>query len=233
MKKIGSSFRNPKALQAAPELIEIQAYMPMDPADLERLKADIKENGVRDSLKIYRDRRTGQDLIMGGYNRQQIALELGIDTLPVDEYEGTPQERRELVINDNLNRRHLTAKQKRNLIRYFLKKDPGQSDRIIGKKTGTHHSTVSKERAGAVRRGEISHVDKRTDTRGRQQPAAKAQKTKLRRGNTVSPTHQSKPEPRLAGPRKVLLEGLIQEYIQAQDDPKKAKTELKRFIDSL
>src|SRR5271157_2583801 len=213
MKKIGSSFRNPKALQAAPELIEIQAYMPMDPADLERLKADIKENGVRDPLKIYRDRRTGQDLILGGYNRQQLALELGIDTLPVDEYEGTPQERRELVVDDNLNRRHLTAEQKRALIRYCLKKDPGQSDRIIGKKTGTHHSTVSKERAGAVRRGEISHVDKRTDTRGRKQPAKK------------------QTAPRQAGPKKADVKRIVRDYIHSAPDPHLAAADIIEFVE--
>lgn len=142
IKKIGESIKRPQALQASPELIEIQALMPIDPLDKERLKKDIKENGIRDPLKVYQ--KNGQWYILGGYNRQQIALELGIDTLPVQEYEGTPDERRDLVINDNLNRRHLTSEQKTKLIRYFLKQDPGQSDRIIGKKTGTHHSTVSR-----------------------------------------------------------------------------------------
>lgn len=169
MKKIGTSFRKPSALQAAPELIDIQAFMPIDAADYERLKADIKTSGeIRDALKIYTDRRTGQDLILGGYNRWKIAGELGLDRVPVDEYEGTPAERRDLVVKDNLNRRHLTAEQKRDLIRYFLKQDPARSNKSIAHKTGTTKETVKTQRAKMETGGEIRPLGKVTGRDGKQ-----------------------------------------------------------------
>jgi hypothetical protein len=183
MKKIGTGVKSPRALQAAPELIEIQALMPIDPADKERLRADIQESGeIRDALKVYRDRRSGDLLILGGYNRWQIALELELSSVPVDEYEGTPAQRRDLVIKDNLNRRHLTAEQKRDLIRYFLKQDPAQSNKAIAHKTGTTKETVKAQRAKLETGGEIRPLGKVTGRDGKQYtkpaktPARKAEK---------------------------------------------------------
>jgi len=193
MKKIGSGVKSPRALQAAPELIEIQALMPIDPADRERLRADIRESGeVRDALKVYRDRRSGDLLILGGYNRWQIALELELSSVPVDEYEGTPAARRELVVKDNLNRRHLTGEQKRDLIRYFLKQDPAQSNKAIAHKTGTTKETVKAQRAKLETGGEIRPLGKVTGRDGKQytktpakKPQASVVSKKKRTTNTV------------------------------------------------
>jgi hypothetical protein len=160
MKKTGSIIKNPDALQPSPELISIQAYMPINPDDLERLRKDIQESGeVRDPIKAYEDRE-GELFILGGYNRWQIAKEFKI-TVPVDTYSGTAAEYRELIVKDNLNRRHFTAEQKRELIKYLLKEDPGQSSRAIAKQTGTHHSTVEEIRKNSG--GEISHLRKGQD----------------------------------------------------------------------
>jgi len=168
MKKTGNTLKNPSALYPSPELMEIQSFMPIDSADLLRLKNDIKESGeIRDPIKAYYDRKTGTCLILGGYNRCMIAGELGINLIPVDIYEGTSSELRELVLKDNLNRRHLTAEQKRDLIKYFLKLDPKKSDRHIAQKTGSHHSTVSKSRKELQTGGEISHVENVTGSDGK------------------------------------------------------------------
>ena len=131
-------------LEPSPELVEVQALMPIDPADRERLKEDIAKDGIRDAIKVYKN--GSKYYILGGYNRWRIAQELGISTVPVEIYHIGPEERRDLVIKDNLNRRHLTREQKQRLIAYFLKQNPEQSNRAIAEKTGSDDKTVGKVR---------------------------------------------------------------------------------------
>src|SRR5262249_3759019 len=73
----------------------------------------------------------------------------------------------ELVIALNIRRRHLTGEQKRDLIAMLLKQRPRKSDRQVATTVGVHHSTVGSVRASLEGRGEISHVETRTDTEGR------------------------------------------------------------------
>lgn len=155
-------------LQPSPELLEIQPLMEIDRGDFERLREDIKRSGeIRDPIKVYYD-KTGSPLILGGFNRWKIAVEIGFEFVPIEIYDGlTPRQRRELVINDNLSRRQLTRTQKENLINYFLKKDPGKSNRAIAKQTKTDHKTVKTARDRLESRGEIPHLKKRTGLDGK------------------------------------------------------------------
>jgi len=175
-------------IKPSPELLELQSLMPMDPADYDRLYADIKKSmTVRDPLKCYH----GADdsyLILGGYNRWTIAKELGIKIIPVQIYTGTPAEYRELIINDNLNRRHLTIEQKKLITREFFKIDPEMSARAAAKKTGLDDKTAGNVKKEMKRRAEIPHVPVK-DTKGRQQPATKPTKTP----STVPPSGKGAP----------------------------------------
>lgn len=193
MKKSGTGLKIWQSLEPAPELVEIQDLMPIDRGDYERLKKDIQKNGVRDPLKVYQ--KGTRFFIIGGLNRWKIAQELKIsDPLPVDIYQGTGKEYRELAIIDNLNRRHLTTKQKENILREFFKIDPERSSRQAAEKVGVHHSTASKVKKDMARRGEISHVSQVTDTMGRRQPATKTRKLEAETGNKIQqkPTESSK-----------------------------------------
>lgn len=144
-------------LEPSPELLEVQNLMPMDSSDRNRLKDDIEQSGIiRDPIKVYKDGR--KFMILGGFNRWTIAVELGFETVPVEIYRVTEEVRKELVIKDNLNRRHLTSEQKRNLIAYFLKEDPYRSNREIAKKTGIDHKTVEPVRRQLEAGGEIPHL---------------------------------------------------------------------------
>ena len=167
MKQEGRTNHNPGRLQIAPELEEIQGLMPIEPDDLERLRADIQAAGeVRDSLKAY----TGPDgdlLVFAGLNRLKIAQDLGLATVPVTVYEGTPEEIRELAIKDNLNRRHFTREQKRKLIEYFLKTDPEQSNKSVARKTGATKETVKQTRQQLETGGEIRPLEKRRGSDGK------------------------------------------------------------------
>src|SRR5262249_46801345 len=77
------------------------------------------------------------------------------------------------VISRNIHRRHLTAKQKRKLIAKLIKATPEKSNRQIAEQVKTDHKTVGTVRGELEGRGEIPHVEARTDTKGRKQPARK------------------------------------------------------------
>jgi hypothetical protein len=77
------------------------------------------------------------------------------------------------VLSANMHRLHLTADQKRDVIAKLLRAKPEISDRAIAKQTKVDHKTVGKARAELEGRGEIPHVEKRTDAKGRKQPSAK------------------------------------------------------------
>jgi ParB-like chromosome segregation protein Spo0J len=155
------------ALEPSPELIEVQALMPIDPSDRERLKEDIAKDGIRDAIKVYRN--GNKYYILGGYNRWRIAQEVGIKTVPVEIYYlQSEEERRDLVIKDNLNRRHLTREQKQRLIEYFLKKEPYLSNRAIAEKSKSDDKTVAKVRKSLESTAEIPQLDKRVGQDGKQ-----------------------------------------------------------------
>jgi hypothetical protein len=77
------------------------------------------------------------------------------------------------VLSANIHRRHLTAEQKRELIAKLVKQTPNRSDRQIAKQTKTSPTTVGKIRKESEAAGDVSKLDTRTDTKGRQQPARK------------------------------------------------------------
>jgi hypothetical protein len=87
----------------------------------------------------------------------------------------------------NLYRRQLTAEQRRELITKFLKAKPEASDRQIGAMAKADGKTVAKVRGELEGRAEIPHDEKRTDAKGRKQPAKKPKKAtaKLGDGSTV------------------------------------------------
>jgi hypothetical protein len=84
------------------------------------------------------------------------------------------------VISMNIYRRHLTAEQKRDLIAKLIAAQPDKSDRQIAKQAKVDHHKVGKVRKQEEDVGKIPHVKKRTDTKGRKQPARKARKAKAK-----------------------------------------------------
>jgi len=178
MKKVGTTIKKPSVLKLSPELRELQGLMPMSGEDLLNLRTDIQNAGeVRDAIKVY---QKGPDyLILCGAHRWEIADGLGLATVPVEIWEGSPKERRELVVGDNLNRRHLTAKQKAAIAEALFKNNPARSAREVAQKVNLDHKTAGKIKKALVGRGEIPHDEKVTDTRGRKQPATKPKKFKV------------------------------------------------------
>jgi hypothetical protein len=78
-----------------------------------------------------------------------------------------------IVASLNAHRRHLSPKDKRAAIAGRLKANPDQSNRKIAEAVGADHKTVGATRADLESGGEIPHQERRTDKRGRGQPARK------------------------------------------------------------
>lgn len=185
------SWRDVLPVHPAAELFPM-----MSPDELKALGADIKANGLREAVVVYEERAGGKcsRSVLDGRNRLD-AMELaGIETT-------TPGRGRKFelfvlprapsalvdgvhvvsdidpwayVLSANVHRRHLTAEQKREIVATVLKAQPEKSNRAIGRETKTHHTTVGAVRGELEGRGEISHVETVTDSKGRQQPARKA-----------------------------------------------------------
>ena len=77
------------------------------------------------------------------------------------------------VVSANLHRRHLTGEQKRDVIAGLLKAHPEWSDRATARLIGASPTTVGTVRHDLEQRGDVSKLDTRTDSIGREQPATK------------------------------------------------------------
>jgi hypothetical protein len=80
------------------------------------------------------------------------------------------------VVSANLRRRHLTGKQKRELIAKLLKANPEKSDRSVAKLVGASPTTAGDVRHELEQAGDVSKLDTRIDTAGRKQPRRAARK---------------------------------------------------------
>jgi hypothetical protein len=184
----------------------------MSPDQLRALGEDIKANKLRETIKYVRyDRRTEQyddvrqrgfdddvDLILiDGRNRLD-AMEMVGERVPttVDEFDEflesenlwfrNDEEIIRYIISANIRRRHLSGQDRDHIIGELLKLNPSKSDRQIGKETNVDHKKVGAVRHQLEDVGQIPHVEKRIDTKGRQQPARRKTTTpKKLRGAAV------------------------------------------------
>ncbi|MBP3956895.1 ParB N-terminal domain-containing protein [Gemmata sp. G18] len=141
---------------------------PLTECERDELQADIETRGVLVPVIV-----TPEDEVIDGHNRAEIADRLS-KAVPIEVKNfGSAAEKRTAALYLNLHRRHVSADEKRRLIREELLVNAGASDRSIGAKVGADNKTVAKERSELERREEIPHVEKRTDTIGRSQPASK------------------------------------------------------------
>jgi hypothetical protein len=157
----------------------------MEGAEFDALVADIKKNGHHARI-VLKD-----GMILDGRNRYRACRKLGIEpSFACEAYSDQIRDPAAYVISANIHRRHLTAEQKRDLIAKLIKAQPEKSDRAIGKMAKADGKTVAAIRAKQEGRAEIPHIEKRTDTKGRKQPAQKKTNTKGRK----RPTQTAKPK---------------------------------------
>jgi hypothetical protein len=200
------SWRDVVEIHPAAELFPL-----MSPAEIKALGNDIRRNGLRIPTIWWRDRTTDKLYLLDGRNRLDALEAIGRNLVndfaaPCDRwplnlnsnhlYELPLPGRSEIypdpyeyVLSANIHRRHLTAEQKRDLIAKLLKANPEKSDRQIGKMAQVSKNTAKSVRDEMEARGQIDHVEARTDTKGRQQPAKKSRK----RGRTVKKVVEPEP----------------------------------------
>jgi hypothetical protein len=139
-------------------------FEPLKGEEFDALVKDIKANGLNEPITVHE----GQ--ILDGRNRERACVVAGVKphyrTYQGDDPAG-------FVVSANIHRRHLTGKQKRELIAKLLKTKPEKPDLQIAKEIGASSHTVGKVRSKMEASGDVCKVQTRTDTKGRKQPAKK------------------------------------------------------------
>jgi hypothetical protein len=157
----------------------------MSDDDLGVLGHDIRKNGLREPIKVLRQDGLGIPTLVDGRNRLEAMERDGFplfnearELLVSFEVVGDPAglDAYGYVASVNVHRRHLSVEQKRGLIGKLLASTPQRSDRATARLAQVDHKTVAAVRADKEARGEIPHVEVRTDSAGRQQPVTKSAK---------------------------------------------------------
>ncbi len=80
-------------------------FPPMDESSLAKLTADIKENGQREPITLFRGK------VLDGWHRYQACCKLGIEP-EIKIFDGNDEQALAYVLSANLNRRHMTPSQR-------------------------------------------------------------------------------------------------------------------------
>jgi DNA-binding Lrp family transcriptional regulator len=148
------------------------------------LRGDLKQHGQREPVVLVRIGQ-GCEQLLDGRTRLDLQEANGDDVIGADGKLTVPHRIVELpddaaaiscVLSLNLFRRHLTPKQKRELIDKLLKAMPEKSNRQIAKTVGVSHPHVAKVRKSLEKSGDVETVTTSVDTKGRKQPAKKTSK---------------------------------------------------------
>ena len=173
------SWRDALPIHPAAELFPL-----MSESELGELARDIKKHALRERPVFYDDPELGI-CVLDGRNRLDAFERIGREVvnadgrlLPSSSFSiikgGRTFDPVAFVLTKNLHRRHLTAEQKREIIAKVIEADPTRSDRQIAEMVKRDHKTVADVREKMEDVGRIPHVEIRTDSRGRKQPAKKA-----------------------------------------------------------
>ncbi len=180
-----------------------QTMPPLTAEERAQLEASILANGVQVPVLV-----DEHDVPIDGHNRLAIAQSHGLECPRIVRAGLTEREKIELSISLNIDRRHLTREQKRELIATSIAAAPELTDREHARRTGASPSTVGAVRSKLEESGEVSKLDTRTDPRGYEQPAAKPQVQRITETQTikhVTETPVAEPEPAPRAPQPVAL----------------------------
>jgi ClpX C4-type zinc finger len=189
-------------------------FDPLPPDELHTLSEDIKKNGLRIAVTVWKKQKHFPPELLDGRNRLDGIEAAGL-TIWVENRgtESDPAIRLSMrqsskdmwwpievietrgdqgidpyayVLSANIHRRHLSVEQKRELIGKLIKAQPEKSDRQIAKRVKASHHTVGDVRAKMESRGQVAHVETRTDSKGLQQPAKKARPVRVPKTTKLS-----------------------------------------------
>jgi hypothetical protein len=175
-KPLAPKWRDVLTIHPAAEL-----FPRMTPDELRALGDDIKKNGLHVPVALWRGHAEDGDTkmyVIDGVNRLDAMETVGI---AFDDMKGFQTMKPEtdpyaFAISMNIERRHLNAEQKRDLIAKVIKAKPDTSNNAIAKQVKADDKTVASVRREMEARSEIPNVSTRTDSSGRGQPARKTRK---------------------------------------------------------
>jgi DNA modification methylase len=169
-------------LTAPPKYEPVLQLPPLCEDQLQGLRDSISVHGVL--VPILVDGNGPVRKIIDGNYRKQIADELGYQCPEVAQEGLDEEEKRTLARALNLARRHLSPKERRQLIADQLRETPDRTNRWVAKQLGVHHATVASVRLALETTGQIEEQPARIGCDGHVQPARK----------TVAPVLRSEEE---------------------------------------
>jgi ParB-like chromosome segregation protein Spo0J len=180
----------PSKAGAEPQRLSYHEFSKLFPLlvgdEFKQLAADVKAHGLHEPIALFEGK------ILDGRNRYRACINAKVE-LKSWEFKGTREEARDYVISRNIMRRHLTAAQKRALIKKLLIANPEQSDRQIAAKIGSAPTTVGTVRKEAEASGDVSKLDTSTDSKGRKQPRHRGAPTESQRQAAAKVSDASAP----------------------------------------
>lgn len=144
-------------------MIHFQPLPDLSPEEFEVLKADIAENGLRYPVIEDENGKT-----IDGHQRLRALAELKIKNYPVTVMAGlTDDEKWEFAISVNAKRRHLSSKQKRELVAQELRRTPERANNWLADMIGVDCKTVQSTRRRLESTLEIPKLEKLEGKDGR------------------------------------------------------------------
>jgi hypothetical protein len=205
------------AIIKAPPPHPLADLPPMEGNEFDELVGDIHRRGLRVPIVTFEDKT------LDGCNRGRACEKAGYSLRPEDivrfedkfrnvDEPDVQKDAARFVVTMNIHRRNLTPDTRKTFLKKLLSLHPEMSDRAIAAMAKTHHHAVADVRKEEEGRGNLSHAERRTDTKGRRQPARKA-----------------KPKGRIPGkPRSLALSGSPALATQVESTAKVA--ERKEFL---
>ena len=174
------------------EETKYQVMPPLSEEEYGALKADIAERGVL--VPVVED---DEGNVLDGHHRRRVWEELtavGFDLadLPRNVRRGlSEQEKGDLAVSLNLQRRHLNRAQRKGAIATLLRRTPERSDRWLAEIAGCDHKTVGSVRRDLKGRGELPQPDRLLGKDGKSYVRLQGRKLR-RRGPQVGPRAQGR-----------------------------------------
>ena len=194
----------PMSKPKAPKLLAFHKAANMFPlmkgAEFTALVDDIKHHDLQNPITVIRPGGSipvDEETIVDGRNRYRACLQAKVTPRFVA-FEGKAEDIIPYVVSANIRRRHLKTAERRKLIAQLIKMMPEKSDRQIAETVKASPTTVGTVRAEMEKAGDVSKLDTRGDSRGRQQPA---NKPNGKATVVQQPQPQPQPQPRQSGSR--------------------------------
>jgi ParB-like chromosome segregation protein Spo0J len=169
-----------------------ELFPAMAEAELDDLATDIARYGLQTPIVVWSaaDDDEPHEALLDGRNRLDAAARAGLlgvhpngklyirhpsgDYVPIPKSYSREDDPYAVVISANIRRRHLSTKERQDLLISLIARKPELSDRQIAKTLGVDSKTIGTARAKGEDVGRIPHVETRTDSQGRKQPAKKS-----------------------------------------------------------